>query len=123
MRAGQSLAELVVALTLLSACLGAVGASAVLGARWTTLGELRQDAVWAASAVLDSLMRADSVSSGQQEDGPFTISWTAAGTDGLVPLVVTTTAPAAGLTVELRGAWLPPPPRLPLDAPAAEVAP
>ena len=75
-RAGHSLPELIVAVAFLATTVTAVGGMAVLGARWTAEAVLRQEAVRAAGAVLDSVMVAGVSGPGERTHGALTLRWT-----------------------------------------------
>lgn len=110
-RAGHSLPELIVALVLLSLCLGVVTSSAVLGARWTAQAVLKQEAVRRAGEVLDSVSGAAIVASGEDRQGRLVLRWTVgAGEDTASVLVTAARADSGRPLVELRGLWLRPPP-------------
>jgi Tfp pilus assembly protein PilV len=76
--AGHSIPELIVALTFLAAALAAVTSSTLLASRWTTDAVLRQRALSAAEAALDSITaRPDLPSRGSHSssDPPWTTEW------------------------------------------------
>ena len=110
-RGGHSLPELIVTLLVVAAVTGAIGASTVLGARWTAQAGVRQEALAAASAVTDSLLTGGPGQGGVVVDG-FLVVWRPEG--DRPELVVHATAPSGDTLVTLRAAWLPAPPVLPL---------
>lgn len=114
-RAGHSLPELVVAVVFLASSLVAVGASAVLGARWTARAASLQDATRVAAAVLDSVAAAPAVITGDRSIDGFRVRW-AASPDGVI-LVRVFAGPEP--IVQLAGVRIPPVPVLP-DAAAAD---
>lgn len=114
-RAGHSLPELIVAVMFLASSLVAVGASAVLGARWTARAAAFQDAIRVASAVLDSVAAAPAVTTGGRSIDGFRVRWVA-GPDGVI--VVRVFAGPEPI-VQLAGVRIPPVPVLP-DAGAAD---
>lgn len=114
-RPGHSLPELIVAVMFLASSLVAVGASAVLGARWTAVAGARQDATRVAAAVLDSVAAIPAVSDGGRSIDGFRVRWTS-GPEGV--LVVRVFAGGRFL-VELAGVRLPTVPVLP-DAGSAD---
>lgn len=87
---GHSLPELIVAIAFLGIGLGGVGASSVLGARWTGEALRRQEAVRTAVAVLDSLVAAPSPASGTREAGRLRLSWVVREGSGPVSVLVET---------------------------------
>lgn len=119
-RSGHSLPELVVAVTFLATSLLAVGASTVLGARWTARAAARQEAVRLAGTVLDSMTAFPVSTEGDTTIDGFSIRW-GTGPDG-----GTTVRVSAGnggpVLAELEGYRLPVLPVLP-DRDAAYTAP
>lgn len=112
-RAGHSLPELIVAVTLLGVCLGAAGATAVLGSGRTGAGVLRQEAVRGAAMVLDSLLTADPVLPGERRWGRVHLVWSLSPAIGAPSVEVIATGPADEPLVRLSAPWFPPPPRIP----------
>ncbi len=78
-RSGHSVAELIVAVTFLGAALGAVGASTLLGARWTAEAAAREEALEVAAATLDSVAQAPEPVSGALSRGRLDVAWRADG--------------------------------------------
>jgi hypothetical protein len=121
-RAGHSLPELIVALTLLGATLAAASATALLGARWTHEAVLRQRALGVAEATLDSLSVLDWQPAAGERDLPDLAARVEWSVEGLVAgggATVRVTVQAVGGTqgggspiAELRGLWIPPLPEL-----------
>lgn len=120
-RAGHSLPELIVAVTLLGVCLGAAGATAVLGSGRTGAGVLRQEAVRGAALALDSLLTADLVLPGERRWGRVRLTWELS-QHGEVPDLeaphaeVIATGAADEPLVHLSAPWFPPPPLIPWSA-------
>jgi Tfp pilus assembly protein PilV len=119
---GHSLPELLVALTFLAVTLAGMTSSAVLASRWTAEAVLRQRALSAAEAALDSLAALpDRPTAGARADAdpPWLLSWevepVAAATGraavGAAWLRVTVTLSGAVLpAAQLRGVWMALPP-------------
>lgn len=112
-RAGHSLPELIVAVTLLGVSLAAAGAAAAMGAGRTRDAALRQEAVRQTAAVLDSLLAAPVLVAGERDLPAFHIVWTVAADDGPVRVEVTATRSDGRSLVRLGGPWFPPEPALP----------
>ncbi len=108
-RPGHSLAELIVAITLLAAGLVGVGATSTLATRRGSFALRQQEAVFAAAAVLDSLVLAPDATAGLREHGGWRIRWTAAAGQ----LVVTAETVDGLMLVELEGRSAPAVPVLP----------
>lgn len=118
-RPGHSLPELIVAVTFLGASLCAVGATAALGAGWTSRAVMRQDAVRAAAATLDSLLAAPAVAHGQRTLGPVSLRWTTSDAPAGLEVEVTAAGPDGRELARLAAPWTPAAPLLPWpDAPA-----
>lgn len=112
-RAGHSLPELIVAVSLLGVCLGAAGATAVLGSGRTGAGVLRQEAVRGAAAVLDSLLAADLVRPGERRWGRVRLAWELTHRAEAPHVQVIATGPADEPLAQLSAPWFPPPPLIP----------
>jgi Tfp pilus assembly protein PilV len=114
-RPGHSLAELVVALTVLAATLGAISSSVLLASRWTEASVLRQRALSTAEAVLDSLTaRPDLPVTGSRvaTSPPWLVEWQvdpqgARANTAVLRVTVTGTARGAP-AADVRGLWIPP---------------
>lgn len=114
---GHSLPELIITIVLLSACLGAVCSSAILGSRWTSRGIARQAAAILARDVVDSLMTADPIMAGERRRGHTVAKWTVSplsAANSEVQLVeVRVATPGLEPAVLLTATWLPPAPSWP----------
>lgn len=90
LRAGFSLTEAVVALTIVAVAVLSVGGAAHAAMRLLREAVLAQGAALEAEAVLDSLADARAVSVGMLARPPYTLSWTATDSAGLglIELVV-----------------------------------
>lgn len=117
-RAGHSLPELIVAVTLLGVCLGAAGATAVLGSGRTGAGVLRQEAVRGAAMVLDSLLAADLVLPGGRRWGRVNLAWALSPPVEAPRVEVVATGPADEPLAQLSAPWFPPAPLIPWSADA-----
>lgn len=78
-RAGHSLPELIVAVTLLATSAVAVAGMAVLGGRWTAGAVARQEAVRLAGAILDSVAAQPGATEGRLDVNGFRVRWSAGG--------------------------------------------
>lgn len=112
-RPGHSLPELIVAVTLLGAALGAVSAMAVLATGWTSGAVLQQEGVRQTAAVLDSLLTAPLVEDGERRRAGVAVRWTARGAGSGLELAVTATGPDGRALARLEAPWFPPQPILP----------
>lgn len=74
-RPGHSLVELLIALSFLGTTLLAVGASAIVGARWAAEGGERQHAIREAVALLDSLSAVEAPVSGERPGAGLVLRW------------------------------------------------
>lgn len=112
-RVGHSLAELIVAVTVLGVALGAVSATAVVGAGRTRDAALRQEAVRHAAAALDSLLAAPVAQDGERLLPGLHLYWTARGDDAAPDVEVTAIRSDGRTLVRLAARWFPPEPPLP----------
>jgi hypothetical protein len=108
---GRSLAELLVALTFLGCTLGAVGASTVLGTRWSADAVARQRALELAGMVLDSVTAAEAPGPGTVSRDGLTATWAV---DGAAVEVRVSRRPGEIALAELRGRIVPNVPALPV---------
>ena len=83
-RPAFSLAEVIVAMTLLSIGSLAVTATSIVSVQTFTRAELQENALRDAEAILDSLLTAQSVSAGSRATAHFTLSWTVSDSTGVV---------------------------------------
>ncbi len=120
LRPGHSLAELIVAVTFLGVALGCVGASSVLGARWTGEALRRQEAVRVAASLLDSLSVALDPGSGALETDGVRLTWSV---ERGGPVRVTVETSSGRRLLEVLGWHITPPPALPDVASPGESAP
>jgi Tfp pilus assembly protein PilV len=115
---GHSLPEFLVALTVLAVTIGGISASVLLASRWTEGSVLRQRALSAAEAALDSLAALpDPPLAGSRSAAgfPWLVEWDVEPWEGAGPAAATlrvrVTADVRGApAVELRGLWSAPPP-------------
>lgn len=113
-RSGHSLPELVVALTLLTATLGAISSSVLLASRWTAESVGRQRAISAAETLLDSLTAIPElpVAGARLWAGPpWLLEWEVEpgpGGDVATLRVTATTTTRGAPTARLRGLWIAP---------------
>lgn len=112
-RAGHSLPELVVAVALMGVCLGAAGATAVLGSGRSDAGMLRQEAVRGAATVLDSLLATDPVHPGERRWGRVHLAWELSHHGDVPRVEVIATGPSSEPLVQLSAPWYPPPLTIP----------
>jgi len=87
-RPAFTLAEVIVAMTLLSIAALGVAATALVSVQAFTRAELHERALRAGEQVLDSLLSLSSHSSGQRSVHPATIRWAASDSSGAVTVSV-----------------------------------
>jgi prepilin-type N-terminal cleavage/methylation domain-containing protein len=118
LRAGYSLVEVLVALTLLA--VGALGAAAATQAALAALrhAEAHHDAVTLAAVVLDSLRQSHAPLDGSRVEGRYLLSWSVSG-DGAAEILLAVEFPdgAARRRLEFAALHSPPPPRFPVGRP------
>ncbi len=115
-RWGHSLAELVVATTVLGVGLSAAGAAAVTAHRWTERALLRERAYLVAMATLDSLVQEPAPFGGAATIGALDVRWRVDGVPPAARIVIDVrTGPDSVGLVSLEGRHLPAPPLLPPD--------
>lgn len=88
LRPAFSLAEVIVAMTLLSVGALGVAATALVSVQAFTRAELHARALRTGEQVLDSLLLLSSHSAGQQIVHPARISWTAADSSGAITVSI-----------------------------------
>lgn len=120
-RAGHSLPELIVAVTILAVAFGGIAASTHLGGRWTRDSLRRQTAIRAATEVLDSLSLVAEPEAGERQTAGLRMVWASSGAGG--DLLVTALTPAGDTLFHITGRSLPPIPVLPEPAPAPRAPP
>ncbi len=107
-RKGHSLAELLVAVTLLSGVLLTGGATALVGARLTTEAILRQEVSRSVGAVMDSLLRLPAVPVDGRVlgGGPWAATWTVRpADDGSAEVRIEARGAGGEMLSVLRGTW------------------
>lgn len=113
-RGGHSLAELLVALTLLSASLGGAASAALLGSRSALEAVMRQHALSLATMALDSLAHmpeAPAAEGSLQPEPGWVVAWEAepvAGVDAAGLRVMVTSVAVPRPLAELHGIWVAP---------------
>lgn len=116
-RPGHSLAELLVALTVLAATAGAVAGASAAAARTATVLVRRQEALSLAAATLDSLVAAPDPRGGAGVADRFHVRWTVEAIAAARRLSVHVVDPAAEAQARLETVWAPPPPAYPEPEP------
>lgn len=99
-RAGFTITEVVVAMTLLAVAALGVAATALIAVQSFSRADLQERAIREAEQVLDSLVLQPVNSAGTRPIGPARISWLASDTTGTVTVRIT----AQGRTTTLVGA-------------------